>query len=368
MTKHAAVIFRADASLNIGSGHIMRCLTLADTLREQGADCRFICRQHPGHLCDLIEARGFVVHRLPFQESIPDQELTHAHWLGASWSEDAAACQSILSELSVSWLVVDHYALDSRWEGKMLCGLTDPAINLLVIDDLADRPHVANLLLDQNLGRSSEDYLGLVPEDCEVLVGPRYALLRPEFQEWREASLARRANPAFQQLLINLGGVDKDNVTGQVLQKLRTCDLPSNLKICVVMGATAPWREAVSTQARDMPWPTQVIINADCMASHMTAADFAIGAAGSTAWERCALGLPTLMLTLAENQKPIAKGLQDAGAAVCLGTQDDLDALPDRMAALTQVPALETMTQAAARVTEGSGTMLVCRTMLEQRV
>ncbi|MCE8038919.1 UDP-2,4-diacetamido-2,4,6-trideoxy-beta-L-altropyranose hydrolase [Halomonas sp. MCCC 1A11062] len=365
-----AIAFRVDASLEIGSGHVMRCLTLADVLHELGAECHFICREHPGHLCDVIEARGFVVHHLQKQDSEvePASEFetrpAHAHWLGGSWEQDAAACLPILSELSPTWLVVDHYALDHRWETTVLDGLPALAPRLLVIDDLADRRHVADLLLDQNLGRKAEDYRGLVPDACQVLAGPGYALLRPEFREWREASLNRRSRePRLQRLLINLGGVDRDNVTGQVLDALAACDLPDSLQICVVMGATAPWRETVTAQARAMPWPTEVVFNVSDMAQRMAEADLAIGAAGSTSWERCCLGLPTLIVVLADNQEESARALVENRAALLLNVAELKETLQRQLGALASPGVLSTISKKAAELVDGQGVARVLAEM-----
>lgn len=359
------IAFRVDASLEIGSGHVMRCLTLADALQTQGAECHFLCREHLGHLVELIETRGFTVHRLPQEESDTkiaaapgaEPELAHAHWLGASWTQDASDCRPILAELSPNWLVVDHYALDHHWERAVLDGLLGSRPCLLVIDDLADRKHLADLLLDQSLGRKAEDYYGLVPEVCQVLAGPRYALLRTEFGEWREYSLKRRAGePRLQRLLINLGGVDKDNVTGQVLDVLSTCDLPKDLQISVVMGASAPWRDSVFAQARKMPWPTEVVVNVNDMARRMAEADLAIGAAGSTSWERCCLGLPTLMMVLADNQREIADALAAKGAALRLELENLEASLAGQLAMLDAPGALTAMNQQAAALVDGQGT------------
>src|SRR5690554_2682380 len=143
--KGQVVAFRADASLEIGSGHVMRCLTLADALQAQGAQCHFLCREHPGHLCELIEARGYPIHRLPQEVRDTDTAVTpgaesepvHSGWLGASWDEDAAACLPLLADLAPAWLVVDHYALDHRWESVVIDRLADSRPRLLVIDDLA---------------------------------------------------------------------------------------------------------------------------------------------------------------------------------------------------------------------------------------
>lgn len=363
----SVVVFRADASVEIGTGHVMRCLTLAEALKAQGIQCHFLCREHVGHLIDTIQARGFVIHRLPVwsQQDIDDAsgspQPSHAHWLGVSWQQDAEACATLLRSLAPDWLVVDHYALDARWEAAVLPART----RLLVIDDLADRPHLAHLLLDQNLGRQSEDYAGLVPVECQVLAGPQHAVLRPEFAERRESSLTRRLRrPTIKRMLISLGGVDKDNATCRVLDALNDCDLPHDLEITVVMGATAPWLREVKARAGELPWFTEVVVNVSDMARRMAEADLAIGAAGSTSWERCCLGLPTLMLVLAENQKSIAKALDMEGAAVCLGNQEQLvEGLSRHLSALQVPHALYEMSVAAAQLTSGGGTLALCRAL-----
>lgn len=376
------IYFRADASFEIGTGHVMRCLSLAEALTAQGAECHFLCRVHPGHLCDAIEARGFPVSRLAMEDNEPSRptkhdagELAHAPWLGARWQQDAAACRPLLKQLSPDWLVVDHYALDDRWEAAVLSDdrthpdhhpESRPKTRLLVIDDLADRPHRADLLLDQNLGRKAHDYDSLVPAHCRVLAGPRHALLRPEFAALRDDSLARRRHGSLKRLLITLGGVDKDNATGRVLEALKACVLPEDLEITVVMGATAPWQDAVRTQAAELPWSTEVVVNVSDMARHMAEVDLAIGAAGSTSWERCCLGLPTLMLVLAENQQPIAQALATAGAAICLGSPAELDGLPRHLAALQAPSALKAMSNATARVTAGEGVMTLSLSMTQE--
>lgn len=314
--KPDSVFFRADASLAMGAGHVMRCLTLADGLKAGGAECVFICRQHPGNLLDMIRARGFVAHALPMggEDETTEESPAHAAWLGTTWEADAERCLALLNRRAIDWLVVDHYALDARWEGR----LRPACRRLMAIDDLADRPHDCDLLLDQNLGRRAEDYAGLIPGRCRVLAGPTHALLRPEFAALREYSLARRAEPHLERLLISLGGVDKNNVTGRVLEALKTCPLPEGLRITVVMGARAPWVEEVRGLAREMPWATEVRVNVDDMAGLMADSDLAIGAAGGTAWERACLGLPCLLMVLAENQRPGAVALGETGGVILL--------------------------------------------------
>lgn len=349
----------------------MRCLTLANALREHGAKCHFICREHTGHLIEHIEAQGFKVSRLTY---VPQMEIKnfaftddialpyHSHWLGASWQTDADICRPILEDNAPDWLIVDHYALDARWEAAVC--RTDT--RLLVIDDLADREHLADVLLDQNLGREAKEYTALVPTRCHCLIGPEFALLRPEFIQWRDVSLARRRQSMkLEQLLISLGGVDKDNVTGQVLEALKQWDLPDGCEISVIMGATAPWLNEVKVQANALPGPTEVVVNVSDMARRMSEADLAIGAAGSTSWERCCLGLPTLMLVLADNQREIAEALSRAGAAVfldCVNTRD----FSRNVNALLEMGGLRQMSEAAASLTTGQGVDFLCHFLLQQ--
>ena len=317
------IVFRTDASLQIGSGHVMRCLTLAEELRARGAQCHFISRAHPGHLFDIIRQRGFTVTALPAGFQLrhtnapagiaPTLQIEHAAWLGCDWQTDADQTSAILATLQPDWLITDHYALAQPWEA-----VVKPHYKkLMVIDDLADRPHSCDLLLDQNLGRQQKDYAHLVPTHCQVLTGPHYALLRPEFAALRDYSLQRRAKASqLTKLLITMGGVDQTNATGQVMQALQTCALPADCRITVVMGLTAPWSKNIRELAAQMPWPTAVEVNVDDMAQRMADTDLAIGAAGSTAWERCCLGLPAIVLVLAKNQIESSKALQVGKLAV----------------------------------------------------
>ena len=305
------VIFRVDASLQMGTGHVMRCLTLAQVLKENGADAEFICRKHNGNLIDKIRLSGFNVHKLEvFEETEADNKLAHFHWLGATQQQDADDCIDILKAEKTDWLIVDHYALDEQWQKR----LKPYYEKLMVIDDLADRKHQCDILLDQTFGRQQEDYLAFTTKDCELLLGSQYALLRPEFAKWRPHSLKRRSKPEFKQLLINMGGVDIDNVTESVLDELELCNLSNDIDITVVMGGSAPHLESVKSKAMTLPWKTEVKVDVDNMAEVMANSDIAIGAAGATTWERCCLGLPTIQIVIANNQITIAKSLAEYGA------------------------------------------------------
>jgi UDP-2,4-diacetamido-2,4,6-trideoxy-beta-L-altropyranose hydrolase len=351
------IAFRTDASLQMGSGHVMRCLTLADALRTKGAQCHFVSRAHPGHLIEVIRHRGHMVHSLlaPAQQTQAAIKSgpTHAAWLGSNWEADALETTAVLASLQPDWLVVDHYALDQQWEAVQQHHYK----KLLVIDDLADRPHLCHLLLDQNLGRQPQDYADLIPAHCQVFTGPQYALLRPEFAALRPYSLQRRqAQTRIGRLLITMGGVDHDNATGQVLQTLKACVLPADCRITVIMGLTAPWLHNVRELAVQMHWPTEVVVNVNDMAQHMADSDLAIGAAGSTSWERCCLGLPTLIAVLAENQQPGAQAMEAAHAARLIGAVGDIAAqLPLAVAELIEPARRSRMSLAASAVTDGRG-------------
>lgn len=351
------IAFRTDASLDIGTGHVMRCLTLADALRERGADCRFICRAHAGNLIDFIRDRGYTVVALSAasDDLLPASVTADAHalWLGTDWATDARQTAAALGDAPLDWLIVDHYALDARWEHQ----LRPACRRLMVIDDLADRPHDCDLLLDQNLGRNASDYTQHVPRNCILLIGPHYALLRPEFAARRAQSLARRKKPPLKRLLITMGGVDKDNATGQLLDALKDCALPAECEITVVMGPHAPWFGPVSDTLRGLPYQARLLVGVDNMAELMTQADLAIGAAGSTSWERCCLGLPTIMVVLADNQRALAAGLGKLGAAaVITDIQQIAGDLPALIGSLIDRPeSLMAMSQAAELLVDGAG-------------
>ncbi|MDQ7075190.1 MAG: UDP-2,4-diacetamido-2,4,6-trideoxy-beta-L-altropyranose hydrolase [Gammaproteobacteria bacterium] len=349
------VAFRVDASLEMGSGHLMRCLTLAEELRTQGADVLFVCREHLGHMAEFVRQRGFEVFLLPRNQDVElsrDDDLpAHAPWLGCDWQVDAQQTRQQIQSLQLEWLVVDHYALDARWESE----LRDCCQQIMVIDDLADRQHDCDLLLDQTLGRLAVEYANLVPSDCKTVTGSDYALLRPEFAQWRERSLQRRKAPELRHILISLGGVDQDNVTGQVLAALKTVSLVEECQITVVMGAQAPHLSAVQAAAAQMPWLTQVRVNISTMAEVMAQSDLAIGAAGSSSWERCCLGLPTLLLVLAENQKVSAQAQQQAGSVVLLCRESLPDDLREAMQRMAVTDVLADLSVNARKLCDGLG-------------
>lgn len=345
------VVFRVDASLEMGTGHVMRCLTLADKLKQSGHECTFISRQQAGELTELIKQREHAVYVLPECTESTDCQLTHSNWLKGGQKRDAEECAEILRTITPDWLVVDHYGVDKAWEELVRLYVK----RILVIDDLADREHDCDVLLDQNLGQTDEMYYPLVPEGCRILTGCRYALLRPEFAEYRERSLEyRNGKTQIDRVLISMGGVDKENYTEKALNGLASSGLNDKTEVTIVLGKQAPWLTEVKAQAANSRLNVRVLSNVSNMAELMSQSDLAIGAAGSTSWERCCLGLPTLMCVLAENQRKIAAALEQAGAsALIINPAEDFSLQINHF---TQFPqALTGISVIAASLVDGRG-------------
>lgn len=351
------IAFRADASLEVGSGHVVRCLTLAKALRAAGAECLFLTRDLEGNLCDRIRSEGFTCHLLPapvvgFE---PTDGPVHARWAKVSWEQDAQECRSVLKDQAVDWLVMDHYAFDRNWQSALR-----PYVGqIMVWDDLADRAHDCDVLLDQNLGTKSEDYDPLLSDEVKRLIGPKYAQLRPEFAAQRAEALVSRSDRSLSRVLIAMGGVDQHNATGHILEVLAGCHNAASLEVSVVLGGQAPHLETLEAKADSFPFALEIATDVTDMGNRMVQADLAIGAVGGTTWERCALGLPALLLVIAENQRMAAGAIERAGAAVVLGRVDREgweDRMIEELAKLRSPEKLFAMSQKAAAVCDGLGT------------
>lgn len=340
----------------------MRCLTLAHALRERGAICRFISRLHSGNLNDRIRQQGFEVIDLPCRSDSVINADSYSSWLGASQEDDAADTLAGLAE-HTDWIIVDHYAIDARWESRV----RKSCARLMVIDDLANRNHDCDLLLDQNLGRLPADYASLVPSGCTVLTGPMRALLRPEFVAARVQRLNKNPASAVRQLLINMGGIDLNNVTTSVLQTLKKVAFPEACHIVIVMGQQAPGLQSVRDIAATLAWSSEIIVDTDNMAALMAASDLAIGAAGGSAWERCCVGLPTVMLTLAENQLTGAAALDAAGCAKWVKKwTPDGEEIKLAIEAWLEPESLQYAVEACLNTTDGEGAIRIATIIYSQ--
>jgi UDP-2,4-diacetamido-2,4,6-trideoxy-beta-L-altropyranose hydrolase len=274
----------------------------------------------------MIIQRGYSLKDLPSAAGglkSGTRDLAHSDWLGMTQEADANACLEVLRGQTFDWLIVDHYALDRRFQAV----LRAVARHVMVIDDLADRCHECDILLDQNLGRSTKDYDGLISPWCTKLIGPQNALLRPMFLAHRMESLARREEAKLDHIVVSIGGFDVENVSAAVVDALDRCDLPEHCRISVVMGQDAPWINHVRSRAKAIRRPTSVLVGVEDMARLLTSCDLAIGSAGGSAWERCCLGVPTILLVAAANQLSGSLALEEAGAAIIADSPDSLPAI-----------------------------------------
>lgn len=312
--------FRVDSSNFIGSGHLMRCLTLAEELKEKNYKIYFICRELPGNMIDLIENKGYRVKKLSRIRDIDYQPVDgdYATWLGVSWEEDARETIEVIKGENPNWLIIDHYALDIRWEREIR-----PYVQkIMVIDDLANRYHDCDVILDHNLAENMETrYDNLVPSHCKKLLGPDYLLLRPEFREARKK--LKKKDGTVKRILIFLGGADPMNITEKAIKAFLMLERP-DIIADVVVGKANPHKERIKALCDKHP-----NLNYHCqvenMAELMLKADLAIGAGGMAAWERCYLKLPTIAVSVAENQEETAKYLKKLGYIRYLGNAEDIN-------------------------------------------
>ncbi len=292
------IVFRTDASIDIGIGHVMRCLTLADELRLKYTDINFICREEPGNMISYIGNRGYKVHQLPGEiDTETDRRLT----------------KEILSkyETKPDWLIIDHYDIEISWENQ----LRKYSKKIMVIDDLANREHDCDLLLDQNFSKNDNRYIGLIPENCVQLLGPEYAMLRLQFQKAKEC--LRERNGGVNRILIFMGGADTKNITSKALRAIHMLGR-SDIAIDVVVGNLNPYHDEIKILASKIP-NTSCHHNVEDLAKLMSSADLCIGAGGTATWERCCVGVPTITVILAENQENISESLDKEGSLINLG-------------------------------------------------
>ncbi|WP_425880024.1 UDP-2,4-diacetamido-2,4,6-trideoxy-beta-L-altropyranose hydrolase [Acinetobacter sp. TWP2-2-3] len=317
------VVFRVDASIQMGTGHVMRCLTLADALKNRGAECYFICREHSGNLIGLITQRGYHVDALPYMDLSQEDklqnlnaDLAHASWLGATQKADASLCTPLMEALKPDWLIVDHYALDIRWEQV----LRPYCKRVMVIDDLADRQHDCDFLIDQNYLPSYEQrYDNLVQATTKKLLGPSFVLLRDEFLNLREKKLQQMPNIEAH-ILINFGGIGNYSLLSKVIEAINIFKKQS---FYIVTGGLDP-HLLLELEKSISYSKVKIVETAVNMADIMSQSQYAIGACGSTVWERFCLGLNSGLIEMAENQTPLLNYLTKMNLIDNLGNVNSL--------------------------------------------
>lgn len=313
---------------------------------------------------DHIRSRGYEAHALPkpSENTSFTSELVHAQWLGVDWQADADQTRQALGSEGLDWLIVDHYALDHRWEST----LRSSCKRIMVIDDLADRQHDCDLLLDQNYGSSAARYRGLVSADCSQCHGPEYALLKPVYAEWR-SQLPARDGQVRRVLIYFGGGADAANLTRLAVQAFQAPELVP-IQLDIVVGAAYAHQlslEELVTQSGNAIIHRQLPDLADLMAK----ADLAIGAGGATTWERCCLGLPSMVISTATNQLPACLALAAEDAIKYLGHLNRVtsDTLTKSILHLMSVPEqLDLYSRNCRRLVDGHGVRKVVEYLCQQ--
>lgn len=306
------VVFRVDASIHIGSGHVMRCLVLAQELKRIGYNVLFATREQKADLNTLINTRGYEVIALqkPYEWSTPNHSSDYAAWLQVSEEQDSL--DFIKKVKYADLVIVDHYGIGATWhetvKNKLNCILT-------VIDDLV-RVHRAHIIVDQTLNRPPTCYEKIFP--CKALTGTDYALLNPEFTKQRQ--ILQRSSPSCNDILLTMGGIDKPNATLKVLKTLATVKQPR--PTTVLLSQQAPHYSAIKEFAEEHPDWVKHVEFVDNMANFMGQFSLVIGAPGSTSWERACLGIPSILIPIADNQNDISKALVNAQAVKLIKLED----------------------------------------------
>lgn len=363
MTDISTVVFRVDASRKLATGHVMRCLTLADELISQSANLKitFVCCPLPQNLKQLLNQRQIALIELGYDIDSPD-------W---NQAKDSDNCISIFKTLDhIDLLIVDHYYLDISWQ-KALAPFFK---KLCIIDDLADRHHQANYLVDQTFGRLGLDYMPWLNPECQTLVGADYTLLRKTFLANRNKAKNIRASvDCIKRIFISLGGVDEHNTSSKIIHFLANAfetKLLPLFEIDLVISSAAPYLAQLHSLSQQYAW-LKLHVDTQAIAELMLAADLAIGASGSTTWERCCLGLPSLAIVLAENQQLINRNLAMKGALTNLGHYSELnqERLISEIQYLNQNnDAYQKMAEQAFDCSDGAGVQRVARRLLSAHV
>lgn len=352
------VLIRTDASIQIGSGHVMRCLTLAEAIKKSGGQVCFLSKDLEGNLVQKITSSGFSSIVLP-NTRLPDidSDLDHSFWLNGSQKIDAELSMKLTDGQYYDWIVVDHYALDYRWQSIM----KSKSKKIMVIDDIADRKHIADLLLDQNLYSNQSRYKSLIPENTETLLGPKYALLRDEFLSAHQNARVRKNG--IKRIFVFYGGADPTGETLVALDALERIDT-QNMQIDVVAGSNNPSRQAIEKKCRSLGFHFH--FNTLNMSGLMEKADLALGAGGTTTWERCAMGLPAFVTVIAKNQEEMSLEGHKVGFQFVLGKAGQVDSIliAEKIMEYSQSPTiLNAMSEKALATVDARGTERVINCM-----
>ncbi|MCF3609399.1 UDP-2,4-diacetamido-2,4,6-trideoxy-beta-L-altropyranose hydrolase [Planktothrix agardhii 1033] len=338
-------IIRTDISTQIGVGHVMRCLALAQALQDIRERPVFVLANSVLALEDRLKSEGMEVFHLTTEPgSLADAQETTA----------------LANQFESRWVVVDGYHFGAEYQKT----IKDSGLRLLFIDDYGHAEHYyADFVLNQNISADEQWYQNREPY-TQLLLGTRYALLRREFWLWR--GWQRTVPPVAKKVLVTLGGADPDNFTLKVIQSLQIVEV-EELEAVVVVGGSNPHYENLKIAVQDSRYPIQVQQNVTNMPELMAWADVAISAGGSTCWELAFMGLPSILLILADNQRAIAQKLATLNLAVNLGWHQDVTIEEIGLALRESIgdrPKRETMSKRERELVDGNGARRVVSEMV----
>ena len=350
------ILFRVDASQDIGTGHLMRCLAIANEAKRRDWECIFVLRDPEDRIVKYINSSDHRVKELISAEGEKKTYNTNAHgdWLPVSQTQDAIETLEVICQLDPDWVIVDHYALDATW----LSIVEKPNAKILVIDDLGDRELICDVLLDQNIGASAKKYHGKLLSNCQLLLGPTFALLRSEFKDWRERSLEGRLNRNVENILITMGGVDTGNYTLRTLIEVAKSKYAKTCVFTVVIGSSYPHTDALYEFVEETKLRISVLSNVKNMAEIMSKSDLCIGAGGSTSWERCCLGLPTISFAIADNQIGVLAELEKEKCTI-ISDLEKISSDFEKLLSEERSQQLNTLSLNSSKVTDGNGIKLL---------
>ena len=315
-----SILFRTDSSIIMGSGHVMRCLTLADELKKKGCKTLFVSRDLPGQNFKEIESRGHCLKILPRPKDYFDVNInknSYEEWMGVTQEYDAEEFKNVLIDEKFDWIVVDHYSLGQEWEKQM----KNISEKILVFDDLVERKHECNLLLNHtNLPGIKKKYKGLVSNNTKLLLGPKYLLLSPIFLKTKKRKPNK--NGIIKRIFIYYGSIDPSNETGKAIESLIIMDR-REIIVDVVIGRNNVNMEKIKILVSKMK-NAYLHVQLPYLAEIMAKADLALCAGGYTLWEQIFLGLPSLVTGIAENQVKPAIILDKKGCLIWLGLSENV--------------------------------------------
>lgn len=360
------VLFRVDSGSKIGIGHVRRCANLATSMKNSGIECVFVCLDLPNNISNFLRENGFRVYTT-------DISVKELGWVGSYTDQyhglgdktfshaDQLATGKIIDSIKPSLIIVDHYFLAQKWETHF----KQKGIAIVVIDDLANRPHNCDILIDQNFfgSEARNRYKNLVPAHSKKLFGPSYALIERKYANSRNL---KKFDEGDTKVLISLGGSDPDNVTGLILQFLLDSNLP-NLSYKVVLGPSNIFRKEIETQLSDAA-NFKIFYSPESLFDLTHESDIVIGAGGSSTWERMALGTPSLIVGIAENQMEISQFLADKGLIIYLGKSEELNSANftyEFKKLLSSHSKRHTMAQQNKKLVDGLGTEKVCEEVIK---